>query len=109
MIGTRLTSRPPGARLIVLVWTCLLAGAACGPNDPFEGALEAVAVSSGDSHSCALLPDQRVACWGRNASGALGLPSDAELVDHQTDRPMLVRDEVFPADDVQCGINQSWS
>ncbi len=84
----------------------MLAAAACGPQDPFEGALEAVAVSSGLTHSCALLPDGRVACWGRNRYHALGLPADAELVDNTTDRPMLVRDEVPVADQLQCGIDQ---
>lgn len=90
-----------------MLWACVLGTAGCGPDDPFEGALEAVAVSSGTSHACAVLPDRRVACWGRNASNALGLPPDAELVENQTDRPLLVRDEVFPADEVQCGISQS--
>jgi alpha-tubulin suppressor-like RCC1 family protein len=34
--------------------------------------LNAVTVSSGDSHSCAILVDGQVACWGRNNVGQLG-------------------------------------
>ncbi len=41
----------------------------------------AISVSSGDSHSCAIMQDGRVACWGNNDYGQLG---DGTLVDKNT-------------------------
>lgn len=40
-----------------------------------SGLANAVALASGRSHSCALLGDGTVKCWGLNASGELGVPS----------------------------------
>ena len=37
-------------------------------------------VSSGAGHSCALINDLQVACWGRNSEGQLGIGS-SEAVD----------------------------
>lgn len=39
---------------------------------PLQGATR---VALGPYHTCALLGDQTLACWGRNIEGALGLPS----------------------------------
>jgi alpha-tubulin suppressor-like RCC1 family protein len=39
--------------------------------------LEPVALAAFDRHSCALLSDGRVACWGANSSGQLGDGGDA--------------------------------
>ena len=36
------------------------------------GISNAVAVDTGNRHSCALLDNQSVACWGRNDNGQLG-------------------------------------
>ena len=33
------------------------------------------AVSAGYAHSCGLLADSRIACWGDNASGQLDAPT----------------------------------
>ena len=41
----------------------------------------AISVSSGESHSCAIMQDGRVACWGINDYGQLG---DGTLVDKNT-------------------------
>jgi Regulator of chromosome condensation (RCC1) repeat len=39
-----------------------------------NGWLEAVSISAGTDHSCAILPgDNELACWGRNESGQLGI------------------------------------
>lgn len=43
-------------------------------------------LAAGDHHSCALLPDGRVSCWGRNARGQLGNGSQVD-----SNAPALVR------------------
>jgi alpha-tubulin suppressor-like RCC1 family protein len=40
-------------------------------------ALVPIGLALGDSHSCALLSDHTVRCWGSNQSGQLGLPDAA--------------------------------
>lgn len=45
--------------------------AAGASTEPLSGAVELV---SGASHSCALLESGRVACWGSNSNGQLGVP-----------------------------------
>ena len=46
----------------------------------------AVAISSGTSHSCSIISDGRVICWGRNNVGQLG---DNSLIDRRT--PVFVQ------------------
>jgi alpha-tubulin suppressor-like RCC1 family protein len=41
----------------------------------------AVAISAGDAHSCAILDDGTVKCWGNNGSGRLGLGDTAKRGD----------------------------
>ena len=44
-------------------------------NTPVEAValpVAAVAVAAGDSHTCALLADTRIRCWGGNSNGAIG-------------------------------------
>ena len=57
-----------------------------GTNDyaPYAGTgpsfiQNAVQITSGQYHSCALLADRTVACWGRNRYGDLGIPDTAEF------------------------------
>jgi alpha-tubulin suppressor-like RCC1 family protein len=50
-------------------------GAALVPVDLGTGRT-ALAISAGNSHTCALLDTKQVKCWGRNAEGQLGLGSD---------------------------------
>lgn len=62
------------------------AGAAMVQPTPLEvdGITDAVAVSAGDTHTCAALASGKVNCWGANASGQLGndavLPSPTPVV-----------------------------
>ena len=37
----------------------------------------AITVAVGEAHSCAVLNDNRVVCWGANGSGQLGVPGDS--------------------------------
>lgn len=50
---------------------------AAAPNAVVDAGLSpitnAVKVATGESHSCAILSDQTVVCWGLNSSGQLGL------------------------------------
>ena len=45
------------------------------PSVDLGSGAEVMAVTTGALHSCALLADATVRCWGQNASGALGLGS----------------------------------
>ncbi|MEQ1788781.1 MAG: fibronectin type III domain-containing protein [Acidimicrobiales bacterium] len=50
-------------------------GVAVGPPDtpaPVAGITDAVALSSGQWHSCAVLADATARCWGSNGAGQLG-------------------------------------
>ncbi len=51
---------------------------------PIELAGPAVALSVGALHSCALLDDGRVTCWGTGAAGRLGTGSSANIGDNET-------------------------
>lgn len=51
-------------------------GACGGDEDPGVALADAVQVSVGDGHACALLRDGRVACWGANYYGQVGRPED---------------------------------
>ena len=50
---------------------------------PLGTASVAVSLSAGGDHTCALLGDGRVKCWGSNYSGALGLGDQADRGDQQ--------------------------
>lgn len=50
-----------------------------------EGLSDAVAVSAGNAHTCAVRQDGSVVCWGRNAVGQLG---DGTMVDKHAPAPV---------------------
>ena len=45
---------------------------------------QATAIAVGSNHSCALLVDGSVRCWGTNSSGQLGYPGVAKVGDDET-------------------------
>ena len=45
------------------------------PPAPPMPSFRALSVATGGTHSCAVMTDQAVACWGRNSSGQLGTGS----------------------------------
>jgi alpha-tubulin suppressor-like RCC1 family protein len=49
------------------------------PAGPIALGRDAVAIACGGSHSCALLDDGNVRCWGYNGSGQLGIGSTTPL------------------------------
>jgi alpha-tubulin suppressor-like RCC1 family protein len=80
MPGSGRTAPRRGARAGVRRWLAAvtaagLAGAVlavAGPSAGPAGAVVQPVVSSGGGHSCALMPDQSVWCWGLNTTGQLG-------------------------------------
>lgn len=54
------------------VSTCTTCGDACGFRCGVAGCLDAVDVVGGDAHTCALLSDRTVMCWGDDSFGQLG-------------------------------------
>jgi len=60
---------------------CALAGACGSEQDParsYQPLTDAVALASGDAHSCALRRGGQVVCWGDNHNAQLGTPSRHE-------------------------------
>ncbi len=57
--------------------------AAVGPVDVGAGRT-ALAVTAGSAHSCAVLDDGSVRCWGSGASGELGYGNTASIGDDET-------------------------
>ena len=47
------------------------------PSGPVTGIATAIGASSGAEHTCALLQDGSVRCWGRNDDGRLGVATNA--------------------------------
>jgi alpha-tubulin suppressor-like RCC1 family protein len=47
------------------------------PDLPVSGLAAVSAITAGGYHSCALMPDSTVRCWGRNTRGQLGNGSDS--------------------------------
>ena len=57
--------------------------AAAGPVDLGAGRT-AVAISAGDFHTCAILDDRAVRCWGLGGNGRLGYPGLGHIGDNET-------------------------
>jgi alpha-tubulin suppressor-like RCC1 family protein len=49
----------------------------CSPTPVAVGLSRVVAIATGEAHSCVLLADQTVKCWGANNSGQLGRDTSA--------------------------------
>jgi alpha-tubulin suppressor-like RCC1 family protein len=57
--------------------------AAAGPVNLGAGRT-AVAITAGNSHTCAILDNGKVRCWGDNFSGQLGYPNTGDIGDDET-------------------------
>lgn len=82
-------------------WGGTYGSSATTASVPAEPLLTGVAdVSVGPSHSCAVLTDGRVACWGENPSGVLGMGTSGGVAQQL---PRAIPD--FTADQVSTGAN----
>ena len=55
-----------------------------GAGGPVDlGGHSAVEIATGEAHSCALLDDGSVRCWGKGASGQLGYGNTADIGDNE--------------------------
>jgi len=54
-----------------------------GSLDPIDLGGNAVQISAGTSHTCALLDDAQVRCWGRNNRGQLGMGMGENVGDNE--------------------------
>ena len=50
----------------------------------------APAISVGDYHSCALLDNASVKCWGNNSKGQLGIDSNTNMGDNSGEMDLLL-------------------
>ena len=50
----------------------------------------AKAITSGDSHNCALLDDASVKCWGYNSDGQLGINNTTTMGDNSSEMDLLL-------------------
>jgi cysteine-rich repeat protein len=54
------------------------------PYVDLGGGMTAKAIAAGDNHTCVILNDDSVKCWGENDSGQLGLGNSAPIGDDET-------------------------
>jgi alpha-tubulin suppressor-like RCC1 family protein len=103
---------------------CGSRGAVCRATPrPVLDLSDAIQISAGDTHTCALRPDHTVACWGRNLTGQLGngacsgseyfgcLPSDHGGAFRGESRPVTVSGlgdalEVSAGDGHTCALHR---
>ncbi len=98
-----------GAWLGLVLTACPGGGGSPRPPDPIgripaeDGAASAdvVKIACGDFHTCALMKDHTLRCWGRNKSGELGDGSDSDRP-----RPVTVSG-LNGVDDLALGANFS--
>jgi Regulator of chromosome condensation (RCC1) repeat len=60
------------ARVLPAALVALSVVGIIGPTPSAQAATVPAQVAAGDSHTCAVRPNQTVACWGRNENGQLG-------------------------------------
>jgi alpha-tubulin suppressor-like RCC1 family protein len=74
------------------VWMEFLGTHQCSPSpQPVPGMTTVVELALGNEHTCALLADRTVRCWGDNRLGELG---DGTLSSRMTPAPVMGLDEV---------------
>ena len=95
----------------------LLAGADADPATPRRVPFvsDATDVSIFDGHGCVLRAGGQLACWGRNATGALGVPAGADAIGTIVDVPDLggaataiATGEAFSCARLQGGALKCW-
>ncbi|HEY0776903.1 MAG TPA: protein kinase [Gemmatirosa sp.] len=64
----------------------------------------AIAIATGGHHSCALLVDRRVICWGTNADGQLGIDSRVEASPEPVEVPGVRATWISAGDAHTCAL-----
>lgn len=80
--------------------------AAAGPVDLGAGR-SAVAVSAGSFHTCAVLDDRTVRCWGFGGSGRLGYGNETNVGDKQAPGSVGAVDVGGPVEQITAGFSHS--
>ncbi len=70
------------------------------PAVDFGSSSAVVDVTQGDNHTCALLADTTLKCWGANSSAQLGVDSDVEKYSAGANQTIAAQSEVDLGDDL---------
>jgi len=78
-------------------------------RDVFEfGETRPIQVATGVGHTCALLNDGSIQCWGNNPEGELGVPNggSTEAFPVEATHVTVAMSRVFTGDHASCGLTQ---
>ena len=93
---------PRGRQCAALVLALSMVGCGDGPIDVDARSVDFGLISAGDAMTCGLSTDGEAYCWGRNASGGLGIGTSGA---HRATPAPVAGDLTFEYVDVGAGLN----